>query len=661
MEETITIFRADTGAAVKSIADLRESIKALKENLETADIGSKKYADTLSQLQIQQAALKNAMHATTQAGDDQSDTFAATARAAKGLGTSYNALVKQMADLDQQFRATEDAAERTRLGEQIKAINEQLKIYDADRGKFGRQVGDYFNQAKEAMKSVIQDLPSSLGLVKKGMDDVSKSMGLLSKQPILGIISLLAPLINQIVAGLKDNKTALDAVKKVMDSLQPVFDFFQGVLEKIAGLFSKAVDYVLELGQKSGIEFKNIVSGAVGVGNAILQFILTPIRNTIDGAKALGNVFQQVFKGQFKEAAQTAKQAVKDIGENFKKGFDFNGNYEAGKKVGEEFAAGLKSTKRNAKDAAKAVKDEAEKELKDLVTLAENAAKEAESAASAALSAWEKEQADILAREKRWESQRLNDLKTATERRTQQAELEIKDERDLEQRRFEIQQEGQQARLDLLRQFREDASDRGDVEAMLDYEQQIADMEYEIEYQGALRRKKVREDEAKARIEGLMELAGATSSILGSIADLYDENAEEDEAAAQKAKALRTASAIIDTISGAVGAYMQTVKTLPAPWNIPAAAANAAAVLAAGYAQIRSINAVKVGSGGSATPAIVSAPAFQPAVQQVRNVTGASEEERLNRIAGRQRVYILASDLQAERDSSRVQIAETSW
>lgn len=58
---------------------------------------------------------------------------------------------------------------------------------------------------------------------------------------------------------------------------------------------------------------------------------------------------------------------------------------------------------------------------------------------------------------------------------------------------------------------------------------------------------------------------------------------------------------------------------------------------------------------------MVPAPAFSVSVPQVRNVTGASEEERLNRIAGPQRVYILASDLQAERDSSRVRVRETTF
>ncbi len=596
-EETITIFRADTGAAVKSIADLRESIKALKENLETMDIGSKEYADTLSQLQVQQAALKNAMHATTVEGDGQGDTFSATARAAKGLGTSYNALVKQMAELDQQFRATEDAAKRAQLGEQIKAINNQLKKMDAARGKFGRNVGDYFNQIYAANKKIIEDMPQSLGLIRSGLDNITKTMGLMSKNPILGIVALLAPLINQITAGLKDNKTALDAVKKVMDALQPVFDFFQGVLEKIAGLFSKAVDYVLELGEKSGIEFKNIVSGAVGVGNAILQFILTPIRNTIDGAKALGNVFSQVFKGQFKEAAQTAKQAVKDIGDNFRNGFDFKGNFEAGKKVGEEFAAGLRSSKRSAASAAKEVGDEVNKEL---------------------LPKWDDLQKAIKAREDmvaQWTGETAKMVDDETKAIT------------------------------------------GELQTWLDEMEAAQWAEIEAERKAQEEREKMN----KARIDGLQQLAGATSSILGSIADLYDENSEADEAAAQKAKALRTASAIIDTISGAVSAYMGTIKAFAGqPFAIPAAAANAAAVLAAGYAQIRSINAVKVGDSGAAQQ-LAPAPVVQPSFAQVRNITGRSEEERLNRMASPSRVYILASDLQAERDSARVRVAETAW
>ena len=605
MEETITILRVDTGEAVKSLADLRANIKAYKEELETLDVGSKEYADTLVALQVNQAALKNAMHATSSEADQEGDAFASVAKAAHGLGTSYNALVKQMADLDQQFRATEDAAKRAQLGEQIKAINDQLKEMDAARGKFGRNVGDYFNQVSGALKDVVKDLPSGLGTIKKGLDDTTKSLALMGKQPILGIIALLAPLINQITDGLKDNKTALDAVHKLMEALKPVADFFQGVLEKIAGWISKAVDYVLELAEKSGISFKNVIAGAVGVGNSILQFILIPVRNTIDAAKALGSVFQQVFKGQFKEAAQTAKAAVKDIGENIRKGFDFKGNFELGKQIGEQFAAGLKSTSRKAGEAAKAVSEEAKKEM---------------------LRTW-----DDMERER--------------------------------QRREALQSEARAMAAQEQKDFNamllaDEIATTDAINALLD--EQIAKEE---EARAAA------EETAKARIQALQQLAGATSSILGSIADIYEENADEDEAAAQKSKALRSAAAVIDTIAGAVSAFMGTIKSLGGgPWALPVAAAQAAAVLAAGYAQVKQINAVKVGSGSgggssavATAPAIVAAPAAAPSVQRVRNVTGASEEARLNRMADDQRVVLVWSDAEAKMRDRRVQLAETSW
>lgn len=605
MEETVTILRVDTGEAVKSLADLRANIKAYKEELETLDVGSKKYADTLVALQVNQAALKNAMHATSAEADQEGDAFASVAKAAHGLGTSYNALVKQMADLDQQFRATEDAAKRAQLGEQIKAINDQLKEMDAARGKFGRNVGDYFNQVSDALKDVVKDLPSGLGTIKKGFDDTTKSLALMGKQPILGIIALLAPLINQITDGLKDNKTALDAVHKLMEALKPVADFFQGVLEKIAGWISKAVDYVLELAEKSGISFKNVIAGAVGVGNSILQFILIPVRNTIDAAKALGSVFQQVFKGQFKEAAQTAKSAVKDIGENIRKGFDFKGNFELGKEIGEQFAAGLKSTSRKAGEAAKAVSDEAKKEMLRTWDDMEKERQRREALQSEARAMAAQEQKDF------------NAMLLADEMATTDA-----------------------------------------INALLD--EQIAKEE---EARAAA------EETAKARILALQQLAGATSSILGSIADLYEENADEDEAAAQKSKALRSAAAVIDTIAGAVSAFMGTIKSLGGgPWALPVAAAQAAAVLAAGYAQVKQINAVKVGSGSgggssavATAPAIVAAPAAAPSVQRVRNVTGASEEARLNRMAQDQRVVLVWSDVEAKEGDRRVQLAETSW
>lgn len=603
--EEITILRIGTDQAVRNIADLKNNINELQKSLKNTELTWEQQQAILKTLQLNQAALKDAMHATdasleevARAAGAANVAFDAQNQLIKDAGYSYNGLVKRMAELDQQFRSTEDAAKRMTIGAQIKSINDELTRLDADRGKFGRNVGNY-KSAAEGFAEVLRAFPPTLGKTATEVKNIGTSLALVGKQPILGLVGVLAPLVIKIADGLKDNETALGAIDKLMEAMRPVADFFAGILEKIAGWLSQAVNYILELGEKSGIEFKNIVSGAVGVGNALLQFILTPIRNTIDGAKALGQVLQQVFKGQFKEAAKTAKDAVKEIGDNFKKGFDFKGNFEAGKKVGEEFAAGLKSTKRNAKDAGQQVAEEATKPL---------------------LRAWDYMQKMIKARE------------------------------DMMAQWTKENEEIVQAETDTI---------GAELQAWLDEMEAAQWAEIEAEKDADNKRKELQQ----ARIQAAFGYANALSSVLGSIADMYESNGEEDEEATKKAKALRTASAIVSTISGAVSAYMNTIESIKIPQvAIPLAVANAASVLAAGMAQVKQINAVKVGSGTGGSAAVSApAPVFAPAVVRSQNITGMNEEERLNRMASNQRVYLVYSDLEIANTGQRVKVRETEF
>ena len=601
--ETIQILRLDTGEVVRNIADLKKNIHDLKAALDDENLSWEQQQAILKALSLNQAALKTAMYATNTSLEE----VAASASAAnvkfdeqnqliKDGTNSYNALVKKMAELTAEFRNTGNEARRSELGEQIRQINDELKRMDADRGNFQRNVGNY-KSAADGFAEVLRAFPPTLGKTATEVKNIGTSLQLVGKQPILGIIGLLAPLIMKIADGLKENETALGAIDKLMEALKPVADFFAGVLEKIAGLLSKAVDWVLELGENSGIEFKKIVAGVVGVGNSILQFLLTPIRNTIDGAKALGNVFQQVFKGQFKEAAQTAKQAVKDIGENIKKGFDFKGNFELGKQIGEQFADGLKSTTKKAGEAARAVVEEVDKEME-----------------------------------------------AAIQRMFRRFEAALKGR---EQYDNWLAQEAQAAAAEL------EAIYQADVDAV----QEMLNAQLNAEWEALQQEKKIKEQ----RMAIFMAYTTAVADVAGALADIYEADADADEEAAKKAKGLRIASTILSTINGAVSAYTSTwsAAELPLSAKMVLAPVNAAAVLAAGYAQIKQMNAVKVGdsSGGS----VVAAPAFQPAISQVRNITGASEEERLNRMAADNRVYIVYSDLEIAQHGQRVKVRETEF
>jgi hypothetical protein len=86
-----------------------------------------------------------------------------------------------------------------------------------------------------------------------------------------------------------------------------------------------------------------------------------------------------------------------------------------------------------------------------------------------------------------------------------------------------------------------------------------------------------------------------------------------------------------------------------------------------GVANINKIKSTSATGGGAAAAsapsasASVAAPNIDTGLQSVRNVTSASEEDRLNRMAQEQRVYILQSDIEAAGQQSKVQVAESSF
>ena len=324
-EAKVDIITVD---AVTNLESLRKAISDAKKNLSTLQIGSEDYRTQLIELNKAQNLLTNAVNGTTATEEDYQ-------KALNGTSKTYNTLVKQMADMKKALRnidvsTEEGAASFQKLAGEINAVNDELKAMDAMKGDFGRNVGDYYNQISKA----INDLPPGLKKVQGPLNDVNASMAVMSKQPIIGIIGLLVPLITKITDELKENKTAMDAVKKLTKSFEPVLKVVQGVLQKIADWVAEAMAGLAKFVKTALPQLKNIISGIMGVGNAIFQFLIWPIKQSIEAFKGLGNIIRDVFTGQWDKIKDDAKNAVKGINEAFKKGFDFKGNYEAGEKAG---------------------------------------------------------------------------------------------------------------------------------------------------------------------------------------------------------------------------------------------------------------------------------------------------------------------------------------
>lgn len=205
----------------------------------------------------------------------------------------------------------------------------------------------------------------------------------------------------------------------------------------------------------------------------------------------------------------------------------------------------------------------------------------------------------------------------------------------------------------------------------LDTLHQMEEESNEAFYARQLEAEKKYNDSKKAlgdqRYKMIQATVSGIRSLLGSLGDIYEQNAENDKAAARKTKAIRIASAVIDTISGAVGAYMQGVKSAPPPMGVIIGGIQSAAVTAAGVANINKIKATNF--DGSSTnvpntetpPPVVSAPNIIMDVPQVNTIQSASDEEILNARAAAQRVYIVQSDIEESGRRAEVLQSEASF
>ena len=653
-EETIQIIRIETGEAVKSVNDLRENVKILKDRLGDLEIGTTEYQDTLEELKVNQAAVKDAMYATTASMDD-------LAKSATGASNSYNALVHRMAALKEELRATDVSTEQGKerfkeLAAQINEVNDTLKDMDALQGNFQRNVGNYpglmktFSGSLDALDKGLKATSGGVGGLKEGFDA-------LAVNPVFAILGIVVTLFKSLADTLKEDETTMAAVNKAGVSLEPIFKFLKGILEKVVTIVTDLITRVSSFVQSNGL-IPKIIDGVVGVGNAILKFVIAPFKGIVEAIK--------VFKEQ---GVRGLGDAAKAFANEMKTGISFKSNYQAGESIVDAITAGIKDKKKDVsaagKDVVKPLKDGIDMELDKMI-------QDLDKEMDKMIQDLDKEQEDANKIANSIAQGRLANLDKAAKHQLELNDILVEDDREKAEKAYQIQLSANERRLAALEQFAQDALERGDLDAYLEYEQEAADLEVEIETNALREKKRLREqdakdakEKAKQQMEVMQSVASATSGILGSIADMYESDEKNSEKNANKIKGLRIASATIDTISGAIGAFMQAVQTIPPPLGAIVGGVQAAAVTAAGIAQIAKIKSTKVSGSASnsapTAPAVTSAPVRTIDIQQVRSVTSASEEDRLNQMASDQRVVLVMSDLEVKQNQSRVQVAEASF
>ena len=662
--ETITILKVGTEEAVQSIGDLKNNIKLLKKDLDDLEIGTQEYQDTLDELKVNQNALKDAMYATSSSMED-------LAEAATGTSESYNSLVHRMAAYKEELRTVDTSTEAgmqrfKELAAQVKGVNDRLKELDAMQGNYQRNVGSY-EVALKNFHNVVKDLPPSMNAVKKAGDQLDKSFAIMSVNPIIGVITLVAPLINKIADGLKENEKATAALQKALKALEPVGQFFEGLLDKIADALTWVVDKAVELAGRSDGVAKKVIAGVTGVGNAIFQFLIAPLKTFIEVVKGAGTLLKDIFTGQWKSIKEDAQAAGQAIGAAIDKGWNFKQNFQSGQDAATAFVEGLTSSqsRKKVKDGAATIAKDAKYEFDDII-------RQIEADMEKASADLDKSEAALLKTALRREKERLEAIDAAAKYRQEVNAATVDDERKRQDESYRIQQEGNERKLAALKEFQQAAIERGDLDAYLDYEKQVADMEVQIEVDALEERARIRRQDvedaeraAAAKASIMQEYAAGVADVLGSIASLYDVNADKDKRSFENSKRFQIAETWVNTLAGMASAVWATWndKTIPSAIAKAAlAATNAAGILASGIATTAKIRATQFGGGGAGAAVVsAAAPSVPAALPQVLQAQTASDEERLNRAAEPSRVYILQSDIEAAGRAQRVRVAESTF
>lgn len=219
-----------------------------------------------------------------------------------------------------------------------------------------------------------------------------------------------------------------------------------------------------------------------------------------------------------------------------------------------------------------------------------------------------------------------------------------------------------------------DIDPKARADAERDYANTMAEIR-NLDTQNLIDNTNLQKEYIQQQIDMYSNLANSIADIFGSIADILEDDIkhkvengeltqEEGEKQFKAVKAFQIAQATIQTISGAIAAFM-SCQSLPWPANAIVGAVQAAAVTAAGVAQIAKIKNTQLGGGGSSAGSPTAAPVqtapeeYVP--QYTQNATGESEITRLADSIHNQKVYVVESDITEAQNRSKVRVTESTW
>ena len=527
---------------------------------------------------------------------------------------SYNALSREMAELKQQFKSAKTEVDRMNLAPRIKEINDQLKSMDASVGVFGRNVGNYAQGVAEGFSSIGGAAGGMIAPIK----GVTAGFQVLSKTPVIGILGLLINIISAVIGQMKKSEEGTQALSKVIGILSNTMDIATKGLQWLGKGFAWVIDKTTDLLKK----FKLLGD---------------------ESNKRIGIEQKEIALAQQKRRV-TMENADLELEISKKRA-------EASDKLNKSGAESMKLTKEAMELEKKRMENNlnlARQEyelIKEKNALLPSSSQEMQAEADA-YAAMQQAQQDYNNKMREYNSQ-LKEMSTRAKQESKEAAEEVV--------KAIAGGEDEDWVLAVEEDFyRVEAATKKHLENMKQAQAEAAAEQTRKEKEEAAKREKIAQAEEtwqKNKYNYISSLASSASKIAG-----------ENTAVG---KALAVASTTISTYQAAQQAYASQFLPVPDISSPARGALAAAAAVASGIANVKSILAVKTDGSTTSMPSIsgASVQTYAPAVVQnvpvTRTLTGASEEAKLNQIldntsataSGTNRpvkAYVVASEMQGE-------------
>ena len=557
----------------------------------------------------------------------------------------------------------------------VNELKESLKGVKTEAGSLNEEVnksskfGEIFGQLKQGAESLIPGLKgaqgAAAGLSTQFMALIANPIGLMIAGVVAGLKFLYEAFQSSIAGGkeLKAIWAAIDGVgtqlKDAIFGLGRAFISLTSAAYKFITLdFKGAAESIKQANKEATTSYKQL-GNAVDGTTAKIIYNLTKQQQAVDKARKQQAVVQSETNKLLVQSREILTDETASINEKRKALAEVTKAEKASSAEKVRIAA---EDLRIAKERAKALGGEAEKkskqELRDL-TIALNEAETENAMTGIKLNKQRKmlnrqETADAKAAADERIAKQKEEAETRKTLLKEQAEadkLAKAEKAKIEQaeRDFQIGIDNvnrAQRVADALEKEAADAKTLSDATALVDALAAEDVKRTENEKALADARKKITEEEYKAKISQAQEAA----FVLGQLSDL----AGKDTVAG---KALGIASATINTYVGVTEALKQK-STLPSPFDVVAKVANVATVLATGFKAVKAITSVKVpyGGGGGAAPtpislgggSVPSAPSF--------NVVGTSGQNQIAQSLGNQapvKAYVVSGDVTSAQSLDR--------